>query len=260
MTRPELAVTEPAGPAGAPVLLLGPSLGTASAVLWEDVAPKLAETYRIATWDLPGHGASKPAAAPFTVEDIADALAEIAESFDAPVYAAGVSLGGATTQALAIRHSDVVKAAAVICSASDFSSGADAWTERAATVRTQGTPVLVRPSAERWFAPSTPVARPDITGRLLHTLSDADDESYAKCCEALAQFDVRDQLSSVTIPVLVMYGEEDQATPRDRSEAMAEAIPNAKLVGVASAAHLAPAERPDEVAAELLAFFQGAGA
>ena len=47
MTVPPIAVTAPVGPADAPLLLLGPSLGT-STILWDDVAPALAERYRVA--------------------------------------------------------------------------------------------------------------------------------------------------------------------------------------------------------------------
>lgn len=257
MARPDLALTEPVGADGAPIVILGPSLGTASAVLWEDVVPILAQRFRVATWDLPGHGAAKPPESPFSVEDLADALAEAARAFGGqPVFAAGVSLGGAVTQALAIRHGDLLRAAVAVCTAPDFTAGADAWHERAATVRAQGTPVLVRSSAERWFAPGSIEARPDITGRLLHTLSGADDEGYAACCEALAAFDVRDRLGSVGVPLLVMFGSEDQATPRADAEAIAERVPGARLVGIDDAAHLAPAEKPVEVATELVAFFE----
>lgn len=257
MTRPDLAVTEPIGADGAPLIVLGPSLGTASAVLWEDVIPILAQRFRVVTWDLPGHGASKPPTAPFTVEDLADAVADALRPLGEPVFAAGVSLGGAVTQALAIRHGDLLRAVAVVCSGPNFAAGAEAWRERAATVRAQGTPVLISGSAGRWFAPGSIAARPDITGRLLHTLSDADDEGYAACCEALAAFDVRDLLGSVTRPMLVMYGSDDTATPKADSEAIAAAVPGARLVGIDDAAHLAPAEKPVEVATELVTFFEG---
>lgn len=257
MTVPDLALTEPVGADGAPIVLLGPSLGTASAVLWEDVIPTLARSYRVATWDLPGHGASAPPADAFTVDEIADALAESIRAFGAPVFAAGVSLGGAVTQALAIRHGDLLRAAAAVCTAANFASGADAWRDRAAKVRAQGTSVLIGSSAERWFAPGSIAARPDITGRLLHTLADASDEGYAACCEALAAFDARERLGSVAVPFLVVYGADDQATPREDAEEIAAAVPGAKIVGISDAAHLAPAEKPDEVAAELNAFFEG---
>ena len=55
MTAPSIALTAPVGPEGAPLVVLGPSLGT-STILWEQVMPQLAQRYRVVAWDLPGHG------------------------------------------------------------------------------------------------------------------------------------------------------------------------------------------------------------
>lgn len=255
MTLPDLAVTAPVGPDGAPIVLLGPSLGTASAVLWEDVVPILSQRYRVSLWDLPGHGASKPAAGAFTTEGLADALAGIIRELGAPVYYAGVSLGGAAGQQLVVRHGDLLRAAAIVCSSPRFGTP-EMWAERAARIRAQGTPVLVSQQAERWFAPGSIAARPVITGRLLHNLSDADDESYALCCEALAAFDVREALRGKATPVLAMYGEHDPVSPRADAELIAAAVADGRVVGIANASHLAPAEKPDEVATELIRFFE----
>ena len=54
MTAPSIALTAPVGPEGAPLVVLGPSLGT-STILWEQVMPQLAQRYRVVAWDLPGH-------------------------------------------------------------------------------------------------------------------------------------------------------------------------------------------------------------
>lgn len=256
MTLPELAVTEPTGPEGAPVVVLGPSLGTTAATLWEDVVPILAQRYRVALWDLPGHGASKPATEPFTTEDLAAALAERIRDL-APVLYAGVSLAGAVGQQLVVHHSDILAAAAIVCSSPVFGEP-EAWHERAERIRRQGTPVLVRDQAERWFAPGSIAARPVITGKLLHNLSDTDDESYALCCEALAAYDVREALVGRTTPVLALYGEHDPVSPRPGQETIVGAVANGRMVEVADASHLAPAEKPAEVADELIRFFEEA--
>ncbi|UUT36567.1 alpha/beta fold hydrolase [Microbacterium elymi] len=101
MTVPVLAVTEPIGPAEAPLLILGPSLGT-STIMWEQVVPALAGPHRVALWDLPGHGASPAAVDPFTVAELADAVAALAAGFGADrIDYAGVSLGGAVGLELA---------------------------------------------------------------------------------------------------------------------------------------------------------------
>ena len=70
MTIPHLTLTPTIGPAGAPLIVLGPSLGT-STILWDEVVPELAARYRVPAWDLPGHGAS----APTTASEIAPSIA-----------------------------------------------------------------------------------------------------------------------------------------------------------------------------------------
>lgn len=250
MTLPQLALTPPVGPDGAPLVVLGSSLGTA-ALLWEDVIPALAQHHRVIAWDLPGHGRSPRATEPFTVEELADA---VAASVDGPFAYAGVSLGGAVGLALALRHPDRVTAAAIVASGARLGDAA-AWNERAATVRAQSTSVLITASAGRWFAPGSVERRPEITGRLLHALQDADDESYARCCEALAQWDVRAQLPRIGVPVLAVWGEHDPVAPEPLAREIADAVPGGRAVRIADAGHLPPAEQPEAVAAVLLDFF-----
>ena len=113
----DVAVSAAVGPGQAPLLVLGPSLGTRS-ILWEAVLPALALDHRVITWDLPGHGASAPAREPFAVADLADALVRAladtlgGERFD---YA-GVSLGGAVGLELLLRHPQCVGRTAILCS------------------------------------------------------------------------------------------------------------------------------------------------
>ena len=58
MTIPRLIGTDFGGPPDAPLLLLGPSVGTSVAALWGAVAERLAEHVHVVGWDLPGHGRS----------------------------------------------------------------------------------------------------------------------------------------------------------------------------------------------------------
>jgi 3-oxoadipate enol-lactonase len=259
MTVPDIALTEPVGPVGRPLVVLGPSLGT-STILWERVAPVLAERFRVTAWDLPGHGAAPPATAPFTVAELADAVADAVTALgEAPLLYAGVSLGGATGLELAIRHPDLFAAAAIIASGAQLGDPA-AWHDRAAQVRAQGTSSVIAGSAARWFAPGSIDREPDLSGRLLHALQDADDESYARCCEALATFDVRDRLDSISTPILVVWGEHDGVAPEQKQIEIIEGVANGRSVRVTDAAHLPPAEQPETVARLLLAFFEEATA
>ena len=272
MTAPRIVLTAPVGRDDAPLLVLGPSLGT-STILWENAIPILAEHYRVVAWDLPGHGASPRATAPFTVADLADAVADAVRSLGpdsgspssaggaapARIRYAGVSLGGAVGLELGLRHPDLVLALAIVASGAQLGDPA-AWHERAATVRTQSTSVLIVPSAQRWFAPGSVEREPELSGRLLHALRDADGESYARCCEALADFDVRDRLGELRMPVVALWGEHDAVAPEAKAAEIAGGVADGRAGMIAGVAHLPPAEDPLATAAALLAFFDSTDA
>ncbi|MCT2084791.1 alpha/beta hydrolase [Microbacterium enclense] len=246
-----ITLTVPVGPAEAPLVVLGPSLGT-STILWEDVVPLLADDYRVAAWDLPGHGAGLVATGPFSVADLADAVAAAVP--DETFLYAGVSLGGATGLELALRHGPRLRAAAIVASGAKLGDP-ESWADRAAQARTQSTSSLIIGSAQRWFAPESMARRPELSGRLLHVLQDADDESYARCCEALAAYDVRPSLGEIEVPVLAAWGEFDAVAPEDKAVEIASGVAHGRMVRIDDTGHLPPAEQPEAVASVLRSFF-----
>ncbi|MFJ4036724.1 alpha/beta fold hydrolase [Microbacterium sp. NPDC090007] len=250
-TGPLVTLTAPVGPADAPLVVLGPSLGT-STILWEDVVPLLADDYRVAAWDLPGHGAGPLVREAFTVADLADAVA--AAVADDTFSYAGVSLGGATGLELARRHGGRLRGVAVVASGAVLGDPGS-WAERAAQARTQSTSSLIVGSAQRWFAPASMARRPALSGRLLHALQDADDEGYARCCDALAAFDVRATLGEITVPVLAAWGAFDAVAPEATSVEIAAGVADGRVARIDDAGHLPPAEQPEAVAVLLRSFF-----
>ncbi|MFE6938688.1 bifunctional 3-oxoadipate enol-lactonase/4-carboxymuconolactone decarboxylase PcaDC [Streptomyces chartreusis] len=240
------------GPASAPPLLLGPSLGTSSA-LWDKVAPELSITHRVVRWELPGHGGSAadligPGA---TVGDLAGLVLALADSIGIERFAhAGVSLGGAVGLHLAVHHPERVESLAVICSSAHF-NGAKPWEERAALVRREGLAGLAESANARWFTPGFTVPE------LIRDHRDADPGAYAACCDALAAFDLRDRLAEISSPTLLIAGREDPATPPVHLREIADAVPGAALVEIPGASHLAPAQCPQAVLTALRAHFDG---
>ncbi|MCF3129413.1 bifunctional 3-oxoadipate enol-lactonase/4-carboxymuconolactone decarboxylase PcaDC [Streptomyces olivochromogenes] len=240
------------GPASAPPLLLGPSLGTSYA-LWDDVAPELSATHRVVRWDLPGHGGSPadligPGA---TVGDLAELVLALADSLGIERFGyAGVSLGGAVGLHLAVHHPERLESLAVVCSSAHF-NGARPWRERAERVRREGLEWLVESADARWFTPGFTVPR------LVRAHREADPAAYAACCDALAAFDVRERLADISVPTLLIAGREDPATPPAHLREIAEAVPGSTLVELPGASHLAPAQCPGAVVAALRAHLDG---
>ncbi|MFH8407773.1 3-oxoadipate enol-lactonase [Streptomyces sp. NPDC018019] len=244
------------GPADAPPLILGPSLGTSLAV-WEPQMAVLARRFRVVRWDLPGHGgtpydvlASRAEGAARTVADLAGLVLALADSLGIDRFAyAGISLGGAVGTWLAVHHPERIVSLALVCSSARFGEP-EGWHERAARVREQGIAAVAGTTPGRWFTPAfagTPVARDLLAG--LRTVAP---EGYAACCDALATYDLRGELGRIGAPTLVIAGRDDPATPPAHARELADGIPAASLTELAGAAHLATAERPAQVLAALL--------
>ena len=258
MTVPAIVATTHESNESGPLLVLGPSLGSDCAILWELVVPLLRDRYRIVSWDLPGHGRSPATAEPFTLADLADAVdALVAELGVDSAYHAGVSIGGGTGLELALRHPDRFRKIALVCSNFHFGGDEwpDTWRQRAETVRTRSTSALIVGSGQRWFTPESVAEHPDTVGRLFHALQDADDATYMLCCEALARFDAEPRLAEIAVPVLDVWGDQDMTIARSDAEQLVATVQDGTLVVVPDAAHLGTVDQPAAVASALRGFF-----
>lgn len=238
-----------AGDVDAPVLLVGPSLGTSATTLWGAAAALLHEHHRVVGWELPGHGHGTPVDEAFSMADLAAGVLALADELspDRPVDYAGDSVGGCVGLQLALDAPHRLASLAVLCSGAVVGTP-ESWHERAATVRASGTGAVVAGSAQRWFAPGFLEREPAVGSALLHALQDADAASYARVCETLAAFDVTAHLGEIAVPVLAIAGRLDQPTPPDSLAVVADGVQHGRLEVLEDVAHLAPAEAPVEVA------------
>ena len=260
-------MTGAANRAELPLLVLGPSIGTGATELWSACADNLTSAFDVVAWDLPGHGFNRTVPEEgFTVGELAEGLlalvADIQEQrgdTGTPFAYAGVSVGGAVGLSLLLDHADRVTGAGLICTGARIGD-VGTWADRIGRVTTSGTAVLVSSQAERWFAHDFFEREPDRGAALLHALHVAVDKGYIQVCEALAHFDVRDRLSEIGQPVLAIAGKEDHVTTPEQLREIATVVRDGRLVVLEGAAHLAPAERPEEVAELLRVHFLGEGA
>lgn len=261
MTVPQVSRVPLSQTSAGPLVLLGPSLGTSASALWSSCAQRLGSHCHLVGWDLPGHGSNRSVGEGFTMAELAAAVLSLADEVltergeaGGSFGYAGDSVGGAVGLQLLLDAPGRVTAAALLCTGARIGEPST-WVERAATVRSSGTSALLEGTPGRWFAPGFGARQPAVSAALLAALADADDEGYAQVCDALATFDVRDRLGDIRAPVLAIAGAHDAVTPVTAPAQLAGRIPDASLVVIEHAAHLAPAEQPEQVAALLLALF-----
>lgn len=246
---------EAAGPADAPPLVLIGSLGTRLS-MWDPQVEALSGGWRVIRCDVRGHGGSPVPPGPYAISDLgADLLATLDGLGIARAHLCGLSIGAMISLWVAANAPERVRRLAVCCTTARFAPAvAEAYVERARTVRAEGLGGLADGIVGRWFTPEYAATRPEVIARMRDELVGTSREGYAACCEALAALDLTASLARVTAPTLVIAGAEDQATPPEHGKAIAAAVPGGRFECVAGGAHLASLERSERVN-ELLANF-----
>lgn len=215
------------------VVLCG-SLGSASAI-WDAQLPALAGK-RVVRVDHPGHGGAPLA----EVHDMGDLAAGVLAAVgDGSFSFVGLSLGGAVGLQLALTVPQRLDRLVLACTAARFDNR-EQYVDRAAAVRASGLEPIVDAVLARWFTPGFEDVAP-----YRKMLLSVDPEGYARCCEALARWDVRDALGAVRAPTLVIAGAEDPAAPPATVELIAAGIPGARFEVIDGAAHSASVEQAD---------------
>ncbi|MEU2659814.1 alpha/beta fold hydrolase [Streptomyces sp. NPDC007325] len=245
------------GPEDAPVLVLGPSLGT-TFHMWDRQIPELTRDRRVVRFDLPGHGGAP--AQPFTsVAELGDRLLATLDHLGVQRFGyAGCSLGGAVGLDLALRAPHRVASLALVATAPRFGT-ADEFRQRGVVVRTNGLEPMARTAPEQWFTPHFAANQPAIVDWAVQMVRTTDAPCYVAACEALAVFDVRAALGSIGVPALVLVGSEDRVTGPAEARTLVAGIADAKLAVVPGASHLAPVEQPAAVTDLLLEHFSATG-
>jgi 3-oxoadipate enol-lactonase len=107
-------------------------------------------------------------------------------------------------------------------------------------VRAEGLAAIVDAVLARWFTPRFVDAAP-----YRDMLLSVDPEGYARCCDALAAWDVRGALAAVGAPTLVIAGADDPSTPPETVEQISAAIADARFEVIEQAAHIPSVEQAD---------------
>lgn len=230
-----------------PLLVLAHPLGMTQAV-WDDLLPGLLPRFRVLTWDLPGHGASAALDANqerITPEALAEEALELARHAGADrFHFVGTSIGGVIGQQLIKAHAESLLSV-MLTNTGAVIGTPDAWQSRAADVREKGLPVMAEGIVPRWFGPAACDAEPALLDGWRVAMGRGDAHSYALLCEMLGACNFRDAFNDVGVPLSLVGGEEDAATPPSSLQALAEELGAEAPSILENVGHVPSVERPD---------------
>ena len=240
-----------------PPLVLINSLGT-DLRIWEPVAVRLADRYRIVRYDKRGHGLSEEPEPPYALTDHVADLAALLDHLGIERAAiVGLSVGGLIAQGLAALHPERV-AALVLSDTAHKIGTREGWDDRIDLVSRKGLAAIADDVMPRWFTPA--FRRPDnpeyVGFRTMFLRSPV--AGYVGTCASLRDADLTESTRALAVPTLCIVGDQDGSTPPDLVRSLASLIRNAEFRIVPGAGHIPGVEKPDAVAALISGFLHGA--
>ena len=205
--------------------------------------------FKAAAWDARGYGDSDDYEGSLNFRDhfVGDVL-RVAEHFSAKKFhLVGLSMGGRIARNVGIYHSHRLHSLTVVNANPGFNAMSADAVRRFVTERNTRTPESIRK-----LLGANP--RKGVYEELVQSIEKIRDASYRKTLEASVAQDRDAPIENITVPTLIMYGEEDTVYPPELARAMASRIPGAQLAMIKSAGHLANLEQPEEFNRILLEF------
>src|SRR6202012_3765945 len=169
----------------------------------------------------------------------ADRMAEAVSETGNDAIVLGNGCGGFIALQMAIRHPAIAsKFILADCGAAFSEQGREAFRNMAAASKAKGLAAITDVAMRRLFAPGFQTAQPEQMRDRREAFLKTDPQVLQAACAQLAELDLRPELSGVKMPVLVLVGEHDEATPTPMSHELAALLPNARLKILAGCAHV----------------------
>jgi 3-oxoadipate enol-lactonase len=237
-------------------LVLINSLGT-DLRLWEPQMPELTKHFRVIRYDCRGHGESDVPPIPTTIGRLGADLIALLDCLHVDIaHLCGLSLGAITALWVAAYHRERI-GRAVFANASARFGTTQSWDDRIRAVRAGGMTAISETVVGRFLGATFRAAHPDVTRRITEMVEATPAEGYVAVCAALRDADLRDVVSRIRAPSLVLAGELDQSAPLRQSEELHTAIAHSELVVLPGAAHLTNVEQAEEFTRIVTTFLRG---
>ena len=228
-----------------------------SADMWRAQLENVPEGWRFIAPDLPGFGPD--ALAPVqSMDDLADGVLAFLDAMRIEkATIGGLSMGGYVTFAVMRRAPE--RAVRLILAdtraPADNEQGRAGRTKMLETLRTRGVSAVADEMMPKLVGETTRRKAPEAEGLVRKLIAVNTAEGLAGAVTAMRDRpDSTSLLSSISVPTLVLVGEEDVLTPPADAEAMRSNLSRANLVRIPGAGHLSNLEAREEFSAALSDF------
>jgi 3-oxoadipate enol-lactonase len=222
---------------------------------FDAIVPALAKSFRTIVPELPGFGRSH--AVQGGLADVADRMAAAVTDAagGAPAIVLGNGYGGFVALQMAIRHPEIAgRLVLADCGAAFSEPGREAFRNMAKASREKGLEAITEVAMRRLFAPGFQAQHPELMRDRREAFLRTDPDVFRAACDALASLDLRAELAAVKVPVLVLVGEHDEATPPPMSHELAAGLPRAELRIIGGCAHVPQLQSPRQFLGALEGF------
>ena len=229
------------------------SLGTDLRV-WDYVIKELGQKYRTVRLDKRGHGLSTNFENNISISILANDLKLLISNLEIKnVVLVGLSIGGLIALEFLKSTSSIVTGLILSDTAAKIGTS-NMWSDRIARVKRGGIESISDDILSRWFSNDFLVNRNEELQLWRSMLTRTSTLGYLGCCKAIADCDLRDEAKAISIPTLLIVGEEDGSTPVNVVKDTANLIKNSEFKIIEGAGHLPCVEKPKIFSNELLKF------
>jgi 3-oxoadipate enol-lactonase len=227
--------------------------------IWMHQVATLSGWRRIAP-DLRGLGDADAPEGGYSMAAYADDLVRLLDKLRVTkAVVAGLSMGGYVAFEMLRRYRDRI-AGLILCDTkaeADTPEGKKGRDELAELARTKGPAAVAERMVPKLLGRSTRQTQPPLVQRVTEMIARAPVPGIVGALEAMRDRpDSAPLLPTITVPTLVVVGQEDEVTPPAGARAMANAIPNAALTTIAGAGHVSPLEAPTAVSRVMAEFLE----
>ena len=231
---------------GPPLVLLHGYVGDGPTT-WRPQLDALSDAFTVIAWDAPGAGASSDPPETFGIAGYADCLATFVSALGlGTTNIAGLSFGGALALEFCRRHPSVPS---TLILASAYAGWRGSLPTDVAERRLQQALTLADLSPDEFLDTLLPTMfsaapSPDVVARFGDAMRAFHPIGFRAMARASAE-DLRDALSQVKTPTLLVCGDADERAPLPVAEALHAAISGSRLVVLPGVGHVCNIEAPE---------------